>query len=86
MNLILYNDMHVQHAFAIMSQNPELLEVLQMPLQVTEDHEPTGEPPVPNPVMKAAIKLVDKREGMILAPIPCEREILHPCVTGSGVG
>ena len=58
----------------IVSQNPELLEVLQMPLQATEDQEPTGEPPEPNPVMKAVIKPVDKREGMIPAPIPSERE------------
>ena len=73
-NLILYNNMLVQQAFAITSQNPELLEVLQMPLKVTEDQDPTGEPPEPNPVMKAAIKPVDKREGTIPAPIPSERE------------
>ena len=45
-----------------------------MLLQVTGDQEPVGEPPQPNPLMKAAIKPVDKREGMIPAPIPNERE------------
>ena len=71
---MLYNDLHVQQVFAIVSQNPELLEVLQMPLQVMEDQEPVGEPPEPDPIMKAAIKPVDRREGTILAPIPSERE------------
>ena len=73
-NLVLYNDLHVQQTFAITSQNPELLEVLQMLLQVTEDKEPVGEPPEPDLTMKAAIEPVDRREGMIPAPIPSERE------------
>ena len=74
MNQVLYNDLHVLQAFTIVSQNLELMEVLQMPLQVTGDQEPVGEPPQPNPVMRAAIKPVDKREGTIPAPIPNERE------------
>ena len=73
-NLVLFNDLHVQQAFAIVSQIGELLEVLQMPLHFTGDEEPVGVPPQPDPVMKAAIKPVDKREGTIPAPIPGERE------------
>ena len=45
-----------------------------MPLQVTDDwEEPVGEPLEPDPIMKAAIKPVDRREGTIPAPIPSER-------------
>ena len=71
---MLYNDLHMQQAFAIIRQNLELMEVLHMLLQVTGDQEPVGESSQPNLVMKAAIKPVDKREGMIPAPIPNERE------------
>ena len=74
MDLVLYNDLHIQQAFTIISQNPELIEVLQMPLQVTGDQEPVEEPAQPNPVMKAAIKPVDKSKGTIPAPIPSKRE------------
>ena len=46
-----------------------------MPLQVTDDQEePVGEPPEPDPIMEAAIKPVDRREGTIPAPIPSERD------------
>ena len=46
-----------------------------MPLQVTGDQEePVGEPLEPEPIMKTAIKPVDKREGTIPAPIPSERD------------
>ena len=46
-----------------------------MPLQVTDDQEePVGEPPEQDPIMKAAIKPVDGREGTIPAPIPSERD------------
>ena len=69
-HLVLFNDLHVQQAFAIISQNPELMEVLHMPLQVTDQEEPAE----PDPIMKAAIKPVDRREGTIPAPIPSERE------------
>ena len=74
MHLVLYNDLHIQQMFALVSQNPGLLEVLQMPLQVTEDQEPAGQPPEQDPIMKAAIKPVDRREGTIPAPILSERE------------
>ena len=50
------------------------MEVLKIQLQVTEDQEPVEEPPEINPVVGAAIKPVDRREGTIPAPIPCERE------------
>ena len=74
-HLVLFNDLHVQQAFAIISQNLELMEVLRMPLQVTDDQEEhVGEPPEPDSIMKAAIKPVDRREGTIPAPIPSERE------------
>ena len=71
---MLYHDLHIQQAFVIISQNPELMAVLQMPLQVTEDQEPVGEPPEPDPIMKAAIKPVDRREGTTPAPIPNGRD------------
>ena len=45
-----------------------------MPLQVTDQEEPADESPEPDPIMKAAIKPVDRREGTIPAPIPSERE------------
>ena len=66
---VLFNDLHIQQAFAIISQNLQLMEVLQMPLQVTDNQEePEGEPQEPDPIMKAAIKPVDRREGTIPAP------------------
>ena len=49
------------------------MEVLQMPLQVTDDQEETvGEPQ--SQIMKTAIKPVHRREGTIPAPIPSERD------------
>ena len=63
----------MQQAFSLVSQHQELTEVLQVQLQVTEDQEPVGEPPEIDPVMKAVIKPVDRREGTIPAPISSER-------------
>ena len=71
--LMLYNDIHVQQAMALVYQRPELSEVLKLQMQVTEGQEPEGEPQQLDPVVQAAIKLVDRREGSILAPIPSER-------------
>ena len=72
---MLFNDLYIQQAFAIISQNPELMEVLCMPLQVTDDQEePVGEPLEADLFMKAAIKPVDRRGGTIPAPIPSERD------------
>ena len=59
--LELYNNTHVQQALAIVSQSPELMEVLKIQLEVTEGQEPAGAPPQINPVVKAAIKLVNRR-------------------------
>ena len=70
-----FNDLHIQQAFAIISQNPELMEVLSILLQVTDDQEkPVGKAPEPDPIMKAAIKAIDRREGTIPATIPSERD------------
>ena len=66
--------MHVQQALAMVSQCPELMEVLKIQLEVTGGQEPTEAPPQLDPVVKAAIKPVDRREGSIPAPIPSERE------------
>ena len=71
--LTLYNDVHVQQAMALVYQHPELSEVLMLQLQVTEGQEPAGEPQQLDPVIQAAIKLTDKRESTIPAPIPSER-------------
>ena len=64
----------MQQALSLVSQYQELTEVLKIQLQVTEDQEPVEKPPEINPVVQAAIKPVDRREGTILAPIPSERE------------
>ena len=72
--LTLFNDMHVQQAMSMVSQHSELTEVLRIQLHVTEGQEPVGEPQQIDPVVQAAIKPVDKREGSIPAPIPSERE------------
>ena len=69
--------MHVQQAMALVYQHPELSEVLTLQLQVTEGQKPAGEPQQLDPVIQAAIKLTDKREGTIPAPIPSERGIHH---------
>ena len=46
-----------------------------MSLQIMDNQEePVGEPPEPNPIMKAVIKPVDRREGTIPVPIPSERD------------
>ena len=72
--LTLFNNMHVQQAMSMVSQHPELTEVLRLQLHVTEWQEPVGEPQPIDPVVQAAIKPVDKREGSIPAPIPSERD------------
>ena len=72
--LTLYNDMHVQQAMSLVYQRPELSEVLKLQMQVSEGQEPVGEPQQLDPVVQAAIKSVDRREGSIPAPIPSERE------------
>ena len=66
--LTLFNDMHVQQVMSMVSQHPELTEVLRLQLHVTEGQEPI------DPVVQAAIKPVDKRKGRIPAPIPSERD------------
>ena len=71
--LTMYNDIHVQQAMALVYQRPELSEVLKLQLQDTEGQEPTGEPQQLDPVVQAAIKPVDRREGTIPASIPSER-------------
>ena len=71
--LTLFNNMHIQQALSMVSQHPELTEVLKIQLHVTEEQEPVGEPQQIDPVVQAAIKPVDKREGSIPAPIPNER-------------
>ena len=59
---------------SLVYQRPELSEVLKLQMQVTEGQEPVGELQQLDPVMQAAIKPVDRREGSIPAPIPSERE------------
>ena len=71
--LTLFNNMHVQHVLSMVSQRPELTEVLKIQLHVTEGQEPVSEAQQIDPVVQAAIKPVDKREGSIPAPIPSER-------------
>ena len=71
--LTLFNNMHVQQALSMVSQHPELTKVLKIQLHITEGQEPVGEPQQIDPVVQAAIKPVDKREGNIPAPIPSER-------------
>ena len=66
--LTLFNDMHVQQVMSMVSQHPELTEVLRIQLHVTEGQEPVGETQQIDPVVQAAIKPVDKREGSIPAP------------------
>ena len=65
--------MHVQQAMTLVYQHPELSEDLMLQLQVTEGQEPAGELQQLDPVIQAAIKPTDKREGTIPAPIPSER-------------
>ena len=65
--------MHVQQAMALVYQHAEFSEVLMLHLQVTEGQEPAGKPQQLDPVIQAAIKPTDKREGAIPAPIPSER-------------
>ena len=72
--LTLFNDMHVQQAMSMVSQHPELTKVLKIQLHITKGQEPVGEPQQIDPVVQAAIKPVDKREGSIPAPIPSERD------------
>ena len=72
--LTLFNDMHVQQVMSMVSQHPELTEVLKIQLHITKGQEPVGEPQQIDPIVQAAIKPVDKREGSIPAPIPSERD------------
>ena len=72
--LTLFNDMHVQQAMSLVYQRPELSEVLKLQMHVTEGQKLVGEPQPLDPVMRAAIKPVDKWEGSIPVPIPSERE------------
>ena len=58
----------------MVSQCLELTEVLKIQLHITEGQKPVGEPQQIDPVVQAAIKPVDKREGSIPAPIPSERD------------
>ena len=71
--LTLFNNMHVQQALSMVSQHPELTKVLKIQLHITEEQEPVGEPQQIDPVVQAAIKPVDKREGSIPAPISSEK-------------
>ena len=71
--LTLFNDMHVQQVMSMVSQHPELTEVLKIQLHITKGQEPVGEPQQIDPVVQAAIKPVDKRDGSIPAPIHSER-------------
>ena len=64
--------MHVQQAMSLVYQHPELSEVLKLQMQVTKEQEPAGEPQQLDPVVQAAIKPVDRREGSIPVPIPSE--------------
>ena len=70
---MLYNDLHVQQAFAFIRQHQEFMEVLKIQLHVTEDQDPQGAPLTIDPVVQVAIKPVNKREGIITAPIPSKR-------------
>ena len=72
--LTLFNDMHVQQAMSLVYQRPELSEVLKLQMHVTEGQEPVGKPQQLDPVVQAAIKPVDRREGSIPVPIPSENE------------
>ena len=72
--LTLFNDMLVQQVMSLVYQHPELTEVLRLQMHVTEGQEPVGEPQPIDPVVQAAIKPVNKREGSIPAPIPSERD------------
>ena len=40
--LTLFNDMHVQQVMSIVSQHPELTEVLKIQLHITKGQEPVG--------------------------------------------
>ena len=67
---------------SMVTQHPELTEVLRLQLYVTEGQEPVGEPQPIDPVVQATIKPVNKREGSIPAPIPSERDYLsHASLT-----
>ena len=67
--LTLFNDV-----MSLVYQHPELSEVLKFQMHVTEGQELVGEPQQLDPVVQAAIKPVDRREGSIPVPIPSERE------------
>ena len=83
--LTLFNDMHVQQAMSMVYQHPELTEVLGLQLHVSEGQEPVGEPQPIDPVVQAAIKPVNKREGSIPAPIPSERDYSSHASLGLGL-
>ena len=67
--LTLFINMHIQQALSMVSQHPELTEVLKVQLHITKGQEPVGELKQIDPVVQAAIKPVDKREGSIPAVI-----------------
>ena len=73
-SLTFFNDMYVQQAMTMVSKHPKLTEVLRLQLHVTEGKEPVRELQPIDPVVQAAIKPVNKREGSIPAPIPSERD------------
>ena len=74
--LTLFNDMHVQQRLSMVSQHPELTEVLRIQLHVTERQETVGEPQQIDPVVQAAIKPVDKMGAAYLLPYPVKEIIL----------
>ena len=58
---------------ALVYQCPELSEVLMLQLQVTEGQEPAGELQQLDPIVQAATKPADRREGTIPVSILSER-------------
>ena len=73
-HLTLFNDMHVQQVMSLVYQHPELYEVLKLQMHVTEGQELVGKPQQLDPVVQAAIKPINRREGSLPVPIPSERE------------
>ena len=61
------------------------MEVVKIQFHVTEDQDPEGAPPTIDPVVQAAIKPVNKREGSIPAPIPSERGYSSHDLLGLGL-
>ena len=61
---MLYNDLHVQQALALIRQHQELTEVLKIQLHVTKDQDAEGAPLTIDPVVQVVIKPVDKGRGV----------------------